>query len=86
MARRTSPLKVKQQLANERETRILQRERRDDGVPRRLEREPLTAADLRAKSRERKPFVPAYVELAKQARIARKYGREAFEMRARFLG
>lgn len=73
-------------MAQEREARILMREHRDDGVPRRLEREPLTVADLRAKSRERKVIVPWYVEAAKRARIARKYGREAYEMRCAMLG
>ncbi len=86
MARRTSALKVKQDLANKRETRaVYGRALRDDGITRRTDKEPLTVADLRAKSRERKPFVPGYVEAAKAARIARKYGRDAYLMRCDLL-
>lgn len=50
-------MKAKVFMANVREFRIATREHRDDGQPRRLAREPLTADEVRAISRERKPRI-----------------------------
>jgi hypothetical protein len=55
MGSRKSPMKAKAFMANMREFRIATRELRDDGVQRRLAREPVSSADLREKSRKYKP-------------------------------
>lgn len=55
MGSRKSPMKAKVFMANQREFRISTRELRDDGIQRRLAREPVSSAELREKSRKYKP-------------------------------
>lgn len=84
MGSRKSPMKAKVFMANQREFRIATRELRDDGVQRRLAREPVSSAELREKSRKYKPTRSERIrlELDRRARMTR----EGREWRAQFLG
>lgn len=90
MARRTSPLVIKQQLANAREAKALERPRRDDGELRRSDKEPIEVQAIRELSRERKFHVPKHLaqrlELAYQARLGRERGEYAVTLRRQLLG
>jgi hypothetical protein len=57
MGQRTSPLSIKQKMAEQRERRILANTHRDDGFLRRTVLEPLTAADVRIASRMREVYI-----------------------------
>lgn len=84
MGSRKSPMKAKVFMANQREFRIATRELRDDGVQRRLAREPVSSADLREKSRKYKPTRSERIrlELDRRARMTP----EGREWRSQFLG
>ena len=86
MGKRNNHMKDKFFMANAREFRAYTRELRDDGVQRRTDREALTAADVREKSRERKAFI-SRGELIRLELSLRAYMRpEQRAVRARFVG
>ncbi len=84
MGSRKSPMKAKVFMANMREFRIATRELRDDGIQRRLAREPVSSADLREKSRGYKPTRSERIrlELDRRARMTP----EGRAFRVQFLG
>jgi len=86
VGKRNNPMKAKVFMANAREFRAYTRELRDDGVQRRTDREALTAADVREKSRERKAAVTRG-ELIRLELSRRAYMRpEQRAVRTRFVG
>ena len=60
-SRGVSQMGAKEIASRVRETKHLRRERRDDGHLRRHEKDALTVDELRAQSRARDVYVPAYV-------------------------
>lgn len=91
MGSRKSPMKAKAFMANMREFRIATRELRDDGVQRRLAREPVSSADLREKSRKYKPTRSERIrlELDRRARMTpegREWRAETFGSVREFVG
>lgn len=83
-SRAISPMRAKEIASSTRETKHYRRERRDDGHLRRHEKDALTVEELRAQSRSRDVYVPAYVRfkhelfVRKRMTEAQRNAREGF--------
>jgi hypothetical protein len=75
MASGKSPMTRKQELADKRERKVRNRPNRDDGFLRRHDKEPMTAAEVRALSRAKDVFVPAWVRYKHELFVRKQMGK-----------
>ena len=87
MARRQSPLLVRQHTAHLRERKVEQRAPRDDGFLRRSEREAATAQEVREASAARKltPSQERAAEISRRIALFKAKGNDAVDMRAALM-
>lgn len=71
----TSPMVRKAEIADKRERKVRNRPNRDDGFLRRHDKEPMTAAEVRALSRAKPVYVPAYVRYKHELFIRKTMGK-----------